>query len=75
MHEFIWEKKQYHLQNEMIDWCKKNIGCGGWYAHIGSQDQLKDSDQWGCWWMLGAGRFVFRTEDQLKLFADNWSNK
>lgn len=75
MNEFIWEKNQYHLQYEMTDWCKKNIGHGGWYTYIGSQNQLKDSDQWGCWWLFGSGRFVFRTEDQLKSFVDTWSNK
>lgn len=75
MHEFFWEKNQYHLQDDMIDWCKKNIGCGGWYSHICNIDQLKQSDQWGCWWLLGSGRFVFRTEDQLKSFIEVWSDK
>lgn len=75
MNEFLWKKNQYHLQNEMIDWCEKNIGPGSWYSHINDTEGLKQSDQWGCWWTLGMGGFIFRTEEQLKLFADIWSNK
>ena len=75
MNEFLWKMDQYHIQNDMIDWCEKNIGPGGWYGYINNTEQLKHTDQWGCWWTLGGGRFVFRTEDQLNSFVDAWSNK
>lgn len=72
MNRYTWNKNKYHLQNAMVSWCKAFVGEGSWYGYVDDKYPLKDEHQWGCWWSLGQGEFVFRTKEQLNKFTKAW---
>jgi hypothetical protein len=65
MFECTFDKGQYHLVNEMVRWCKDNIGDGGWLARNG--------DLWSCEGVFGRTTFKFMREDDYTLFLLRWS--
>lgn len=63
-------KDHYHLQNEMIEWCKKYISPNyGWRK----PDKERWGDDWGIVSMFGNSFFYFIEERNATLFALRWS--
>lgn len=58
---------KYHLQEEMISWCKQYVGLGGWLW--GSP---KDPRGWGVHSMFGNTTFVFKEQKHANWFTMRW---
>lgn len=61
-------KDRYHQQNDMILWCKDNIGSGGWQVPMALTDH-----KWKIESMFGSSFFYFRDEQDAVLFSLKWS--
>lgn len=60
-------KDRFHQQEEMIRWCKQNIGDGGW-----SQSLTQESKKWRVDSMFGNTDFWFKEEKDYLLFCLKW---
>ena len=69
MHEIRFGKDRYHQHEEMITWCKANLGPGGW--------REPSFERWGDFWGVeinfGNTTFVFEREDLFVLFCLRWT--
>lgn len=68
----VLSKHMYHLQQEMIQWCRDNIGLGGWEDSPALL--FPDRPQW-VWTVkstFGDTTFTFRDDEQGKLFKEKW---
>ena len=62
-------KDKYHLQNDMIQWCRDNLGTGGW-----RQPSLKLwGDHWGIVCAFGNTTFYFIEEKDAIMFRLRWA--
>jgi hypothetical protein len=61
-------KDHYHLQREMVDWCEKNLGTGGYYSFTRNPKTAK----WAIESMFGSTHFFFRDSKDAVLFGLTW---
>jgi hypothetical protein len=57
----------YHLQQDMIEWCKENFGLGGGWV----EDEVS---HWSVSSAFGNTFFKFKREADATLFALRWVN-
>ena len=60
-------KDRYHEQEEMISWCRKNLGKGGW-----NQSLVLGDNRWRVDSMFGETQFWFKQERDYLLFCLKW---
>ena len=58
-------RDKYHLQGEMVKWCKENIGKGGWLQAEGAV--------WSVDSAFGTTFFKFVNESDATLFRLRWA--
>ncbi len=65
-------KKQYHRNIDMVDWCGKHIGPGGW--SWGFPDPWEDMEDriWCVFGVFGNITFCFKDPKHLTLFILKW---
>lgn len=65
--EIEFGKDRFHQQNEMIQWCKHNLGEGGWGGY--NKTGIK---QWAVESMFGNTFFYFRNPNDAFMFKLMW---
>jgi hypothetical protein len=65
MFEVTFGKERYHQINDMVRWCKDNIGDGGWLAG--------DHDWWACEGAFGNTTFKFKRDADHTMFLLRWA--
>jgi hypothetical protein len=66
-------KDRYHLNGEMEQWCKENIGEGGWsYANPKTWEGMHGKI-WTMHSMFGNTTFAFKDSKHLTLFLLRWA--
>jgi len=60
-------KEYYHKHREMINWCEKHCGEGGWGVSV-----KRDEWDWSVDSMFGITTFFFRNESSLLMFTLKW---
>ena len=63
-HSFEISKRRYHEVDDMILWCKNNIGRGGYIPH--------EYNSWEIVGIFGNSTFRFKNEKDSVLFALRW---
>ena len=66
--QVIFEKEKYHQQQEMVEWCKKNIGPGGWRE----PNLERWGDLWGIESFFGKSTFYFIKASDATFFKLVW---
>ena len=65
MNEINFNYTYYHLNSDMIQWCKENIGQGSWSGqNVG--------DVWSIESMFGTTTFKFVNEEDFRRFKLRW---
>lgn len=64
-YEFVVDRDQRHLVDEMQDWCKDSIGPGGWI--------IRDHCVWSLERAFGITLFNFKHQRDRDWFALRWS--
>lgn len=62
-------KEYYHLQDEIIGWCKQTLGPGGWNRSLVLDDT---GAVWRVDSMFGSTQFWFKEERHYLLFCLKW---
>lgn len=70
MTEVVMSKRMYHLQADMVDWCKQHIGDGGWKWGSNQID-----GKWNVVSAFGTTFFNFVNPADATAFALRWCNK
>jgi len=65
---FSFGKDRYHQHLEMIKWCEKNLGDGGYYAFT----QRPKTTKWAIESMFGNTHFFFKDPKDAVLFGLTW---
>ena len=65
---FSFGKDRYHQQLDMIEWCEKNIGTGGYYSFTRNPETAK----WAIESMFGNTHFFFSDPKAALLFSLTW---
>lgn len=60
-----FDRDHYHLQNDMVDWCREQFGYGHWNRNIGE-------NKWSVESMFGYTHFHFRDPQDAILFTLKW---
>lgn len=60
----------YHKQTEMIEWCKKNVGHGGWF--LNKLEEGEPPYKWSVISMFGRSKFTFENDKDATLFSLRW---
>jgi hypothetical protein len=64
-YEITFGKDRYHLNRQMEDWCRINVGEGGWIR--------SDEGLWIIESMFGTTTFSFKDQKDLVWFILRWS--
>lgn len=64
---FEFSKDQYHLQEEIRDWCRSNFGPGLWF------NPKDNTNSWGFETAFGYTVYFFKQEHEASMFALRWS--
>ena len=76
MNFYTFGKDRYHLNGTMEQWCRANIGEGGWsyanYANPMTWEGMGDKI-WVMSSMFGNTKFSFKDPKHLTLFLLRWS--
>jgi len=73
MNFYTFGKDRYHLNGEMEQWCKENIGEGGWsYSNLKTWEGMHGKI-WVMSSMFGNTKFSFKDPKHLTLFLLRWS--
>jgi hypothetical protein len=73
MNFYTFGKDRYHLNGEMEQWCRENIGQGGWsYANPKTWEGM-NGKIWVMSSMFGNTKFSFKDPKHLTLFLLRWS--
>jgi hypothetical protein len=67
-----FDNTRYHLNREMEQWCRDNIGEGKWIGEICPKDWTGMPD-WTIHSMFGNTTFAFKNEKQYNWFTLRWS--
>ena len=62
-------KERYHQQEEIVRWCKQNLGPGGWNRSLVLN---ATGDLWRVDSMFGSTMFWFKDERHYLLFCLKW---
>jgi hypothetical protein len=74
MNEVTFGKGYYHLNGEMEQWCKDNIGPGMWtYGGVNEWAGLGDNT-WTIHSMFGNTTFTFKELKHLNWFVLRWQS-
>jgi hypothetical protein len=65
-------KDQYHLQNEMQDWCIERFGQGSWINNR-TPKNWEGLPAWTIHGMFGITTFSFKDPKHLTMFALKWA--
>ena len=65
-----FNKRHYHLNSEMEQWCKEHIGAGGW---VYSSPDAWHEYQWAVSSMFGNTTFFFRNSVDATAFLLKWT--
>jgi hypothetical protein len=65
---FSFGKDRFHEQNKMLEWCKDNLGPGGYYAFTNNPENAK----WAIESMFGTTHFFFQDPKDAVLFGLKW---
>lgn len=74
MNSVTFDKNRYHEHPDMVDWCKANIGKGGWCALSIDRSLLPDN-LWAIEAMFGNTTYSFERREDYELFLAKWENK
>lgn len=66
-HTIMLGRDYYSLQGEIMDWCKQNVGPGGWYPSSGDKNFL-----WAIESSFGHVSISFRNQEDLMWFSLIW---
>jgi hypothetical protein len=72
MNSLTFNNTRYHLNGAMVEWCRDNIGLGGW-------TQMREVTDWttlGKWRihsMFGNTTFMFKDTKDYTMFLLRWS--
>jgi hypothetical protein len=66
MTEFEFDKSQWHLQEEIRDWCRSNFGPGMWC------NPKDNTNTWGFDSDFGDTTYYFKQEHEASMFALRW---
>jgi len=66
--EVGFDNTRYHQQDEMIQWCRKHIGPGGWEHTIDHVEGI-----WCVYSMFGNTWFKFDEDKHAVLFKLRWA--
>ncbi len=73
MNFYTFGKDRYHLNGTMEQWCRENIGEGGWtYSNPKTWEGMGDKI-WVMSSMFGNTKFSFKDPKHLTLFLLRWS--
>jgi hypothetical protein len=73
MNFYTFGKDKYHLHPEIEQWCRENIGDGGWsYADPKTWEGMHGKI-WVMSSMFGNTKFSFKDPKHLTLFLLRWS--
>jgi hypothetical protein len=61
-------KDRFHEQRDMLSWCEKNLGLGGYYAFTKDPENAR----WAIESMFGNTHFFFRNPKDAVLFGLIW---
>ena len=73
MNEIQFGKDRYHQQGDMIAWCQKNVGNGGWTYGTPKVWEGMNDNVWVVWSMFGNTTFVFKEPKHLSMFILKWA--
>lgn len=65
---FSFGKDRFHEQMDMIKWCEKKLGSGGYYAFTKDPENAK----WSIDSMFGNTHFFFKNPKDAVLFGLTW---
>lgn len=65
-------KNQYHLNGDMEQWCRANIGHGGWTYDTPKTWEGMDGKIWVMHSIFGNTTFAFKYPKHLTLFTLKW---
>ena len=59
-------RERYHLQDEMVAWCREHVGLGSWWNSLPA---LPAGQDWSIQYIFGRTTFWFKRESDATLFA------
>lgn len=65
-------KDRYHLISDMISWCDKHIGKGGWIYSIPDTQEELGNKNWGMRSIFGTTTVAFKDSKDLTAFVLKW---
>ena len=68
MNSITFNNTRYHLNGAMEEWCRDNVGQGGWVGRYERED-----DRWSIDSMFGNTTFKFKNEKDYVWFLLRWS--
>jgi hypothetical protein len=71
MIEIEFGKDRYHTNDAMIDWCRKNLGVGGWV--FSNPDDWDQGRKWAVSSQFGNTTFYFDDDRDATLFSLRWT--
>lgn len=71
--EIRFGREKYHLQREMEDWCRDNIGPGCWTSGTPKTWEGMGDAIWVIYCMFGYTTFAFKNERDYTYFILRWS--
>lgn len=63
-------RDRYHLQDDMVAWCRENVGLGSWWNSLPA---LPAEQDWSIQCIFGRTTFWFKRESDATLFALRWT--
>lgn len=60
-------RNHYHLQDEMITWCRQHVGIGAWWSG------LPAGQDWSIECVFGRTTFWFKRDSDAALFLLRWA--
>jgi len=73
MHEITFNNTRYHLNGEMEQWCKDNIGEGKWVGGKLKTWEGMKPNVWAIESMFGNTTFMFKEDKDYMWFLLRWS--
>lgn len=62
-------RDRYHLQDEMVAWCRENVGLGSWWNSLPA---LPAGQDWSIQCIFGRTTFWFKQDSDAVLFSLKW---
>ena len=71
MIEIEFGKERYHTNDDMVVWCRENIGSGGWV--FANPDDWEEGRKWAISSQFGNTTFYFNDDKDATMFTLRWS--